>query len=634
MTLVKPYLFLRRLVIVSHAGGVAYDEKFHRGVNIIRGRNSSGKSTIANFIFYSLGGEYVNWTTKAKGCREIFAEVEINQAVLTLKRAITDSPRQPMSIFWGDYETAIKSNFEGWKLFPYQSTPNKESFSNIVFSALDFPEVRSTEDSKITVHQILRLLYIDQDSPPQNLFRLEMFDQSVTKQAIWELLLGVYDDSLYRDRLSLRDIDQQYQQKKEQFEGINKIFTSIGSEPDIVKVQQEISKTRDKLDKEQKEFEKVKAQSYVNLARNTPLKIEKLQIELSSLKAEIGKIDSEIKDYELDIIDSEQFIETLEKRVLALDDSIATRKVLGELPLKYCPQCLKPLESAASESCCSLCKQPVEADVEKTYAKRLKQEIELQIKESKKLLAAKKNALAELAGRRPSLIEQYRSKQREIDIEERETKTTRDSRLDELLISRGRLENQLEFLGKQIELTQQLQLLRKELQELKGKSEELRQSIALKEERYRANLQKATAKIEALTLLILQKDLDRQAEFKTATSVEINSLRDSFSLDGRNNFSASSNTYFKNAVRFAIFFASLELHYFRFPRFIICDNMEDKGMEQVRTQHFQKVITEISKSYNVEHQIIFTTSMIEPALNIEVYCIGDNYNETNKSLKF
>ena len=49
-------LFLQRLRILTRNGGVAYDEKFHRGVNIIRGQNSSGKSTIVRFIFFVLGG--------------------------------------------------------------------------------------------------------------------------------------------------------------------------------------------------------------------------------------------------------------------------------------------------------------------------------------------------------------------------------------------------------------------------------------------------------------------------------------------------------------------------------------------------------------------------------------------------
>ena len=54
-------LFLQRLRIVTRQNKVAYDEEFHRGVNIIRGQNSSGKSTIIRFIFFVLGGSYTDF---------------------------------------------------------------------------------------------------------------------------------------------------------------------------------------------------------------------------------------------------------------------------------------------------------------------------------------------------------------------------------------------------------------------------------------------------------------------------------------------------------------------------------------------------------------------------------------------
>jgi hypothetical protein len=77
------------------------------------------------------------------------------------------------------------------------------------------------------------------------------------------------------------------------------------------------------------------------------------------------------------------------------------------------------------------------------------------------------------------------------------------------------------------------------------------------------------AKIQQLALIILSRDGDYQPEFKKANQVEVDFLKDTYSLDGKNNFSASSNTYLKNAIRFAIFFASLEIPYFRYPRFIL-----------------------------------------------------------------
>ena len=53
---------------MTNDGEVAYDEEFHRGVNIIRGQNSSGKSTIVRFIFFVLGGYYTDFVPQAVKC--------------------------------------------------------------------------------------------------------------------------------------------------------------------------------------------------------------------------------------------------------------------------------------------------------------------------------------------------------------------------------------------------------------------------------------------------------------------------------------------------------------------------------------------------------------------------------------
>ncbi len=632
MTLVKPYLFIKRLVVTSYTGAKAYDETFHRGVNIIRGKNSSGKSTISNFLFYSLGGDFSNWTTEAAKCQSVFVEVEISDAVLTFKRSVTQGGKQPMQIFYGAYEEAIKSNFDGWMNFSYSQNENRESFSTAIFRALEFPEVRSENDNYITLHQILRLIYIDQLSPVENLFKFERFDPPLMKQAISELLLGVYDDSLYTDRIAHRNAIREYDEKEKQFKNISKVFGSTGNETSVHKVLQEIEDGKKELDLIQTEIISLREKAVVKRRITTPLKIEELQNQLSPIKADVSKLKSEIKYYELEIFDSKQFIDSLQKRSSALDNSILTRNILGELPLTNCPKCLSPLNNNVQEGHCSLCKQPLSEEEEKTQAKRIKQELELQIKESRKLLGEKEGKLAEFTSNLQPLIVKARLLQQEIDVEEKESKPTRDEAFDALLVRKGAVENKIEFLSKQIKASEMLELLRKELQELQARIEELSQSIKLKTDRQKQNWELAISKTQSIALMLLRKDLDRQAEFKTGKQVEIDFAKDTFSLDGGNNFSASSNTYLKNSVRYAIFFASLEHSFFRFPRFIICDNMEDKGMEQVRTQNFQKTIVELSNAYDVEHQIIFTTSMIDPTLNNTEYCVGAEYNETNRTL--
>jgi len=68
--------------------------------------------------------------------------------------------------------------------------------------------------------------------------------------------------------------------------------------------------------------------------------------------------------------------------------------------------------------------------------------------------------------------------------------------------------------------------------------------------------------------------------------------------------------------------------YFVFPK-----EASKMSMPKDRSQNFQRVITELSQSYDVEHQIILTTSMIDPTLDNPKYCVGEHYTKVNKSLK-
>ena len=178
-------LFLRRLVIYTNEGNIAYNETFHKGIDIICGENSSGKSTITHFIFFVLGGDFKDFVPEAKKCQVVYAEVEANGLIFTIKREIEINERNninsrvAMHLFLGDFEESQNppSN-KYWQKYPYNTTLKKKSFSNVLFELLDIPEVK--EENNISIHQILRLLYIDQESPTGSLFYYEQFDSQST----------------------------------------------------------------------------------------------------------------------------------------------------------------------------------------------------------------------------------------------------------------------------------------------------------------------------------------------------------------------------------------------------------------------------------------------------------------------
>jgi predicted ATPase len=62
----RSFLALKRVRVTAGAS-VEYDQEFHHGVNVIRGENSSGKSTIADFIFFGLERFSVDVNRNSKG---------------------------------------------------------------------------------------------------------------------------------------------------------------------------------------------------------------------------------------------------------------------------------------------------------------------------------------------------------------------------------------------------------------------------------------------------------------------------------------------------------------------------------------------------------------------------------------
>jgi hypothetical protein len=114
--------------------------------------------------------------------------------------------------------------------------------------------------------------------------------------------------------------------------------------------------------------------------------------------------------------------------------------------------------------------------------------------------------------------------------------------------------------------------------------------------------------------------------------VTVNFGDDAILVDGKLNFAESSNVVLKNTALLSIFSAATLDEEFWHPRFLLLDNVEDKGMEMPRSHNFQRLIVERSNAAKFEHQIIFTTSMINPALEQDVYVIGPKYTKAKRTL--
>lgn len=643
--------FLRRLVIYTNQGKIAYDEHFHNGINIICGDNSSGKSTITHFIFFVLGGEFNDFVPEARECQVVYAEIQANETIFTIKRYIeinkktnNINSRIALNFFWGTFEESINPpQNKYWQKYEYNTTYNKKSFSNVLFELLNLPEVR--EENNITFHQILRLLYIDQESPTSSLFYYEEFDKQTTREAVADLLLGIYNQDLYSFKLDLYNSEKKLDEIKNEIKITKRFFqdafalnkehinTQIQTkEKEIALINNEINDIRNKVKE-------------VVYDKETQLEFQNLQNKTAERRQRLVDLHNNIINLTNEITDSDFFIEALNDKYRALTNSVQTREYLGNIPLDYCPECLSKLTQSHDETHCKLCKQKSDYNFGITQAKRMQLEIKFQIDESKKLLSLKNHKLKELETQFQNIKSEVDELQIRVNNSITNVRPFELEKLDTLNFKKGIVEGEIMQFRTMLEQASIYENLLLERGKLEKNIRTLHFKISTIYKQQASAKQQVMEKVQNEGVYLLNNDLERQREF---TNAEPSDLIIDFSnnlvyLKTNNTekhkqyqkFSASSNFYLKISARFAIFLASLTEQKMRFPRFIFADNMEDKGIEEKRAQNLQKILIErinvLDKAKN--NQFIYTTSYITEELLNSDFIVGEYYTKDNPSLK-
>jgi DNA repair exonuclease SbcCD ATPase subunit len=637
-------LFLNRLLIYTNEGKVAYDELFHRGVNIIRGDNSSGKSTITHFIFFVLGGAFNDWVPEAKKCSVVYAEVEMNGATLTLKREIvipeTKEGNQKIndkiciSFFWGALLEGLNPPIDKhWQKFEYNTIESKKSFSNVIFENLDLPIVKG--DNNITFHQILRLLYIDQDSPTSSLFLYEQFDSQITRETVSDLLLGVYNQELYDKKKRSVVAEKEFENVKREL----KITEQFFSDPLTLNPSHLLAKIENKQKEiyfKEEEIIAIKSKSkQVLYEEKTQLEFQILNDKSIHQRKTVNNLEEEIKTLSYEIEDSEFFIDTLLSKIKALKNSIQTRDFLGKFPLEYCPECLTKLKPNENHLTCKLCKEPIDESYGVIQARKMEQEISFQINESKSILELNKRKFIELSSTYNSEIINLHQIQNQVNAALKDVKSINEEVIERLYSDKGFIEGEILQLRTLLENAELYEQLFAKKVELEKETKNLKSFIWNSEQKQAKLKESINLEIKKEGVYLLNNDTERQDAFKNA---------DEFFIDYSNNiaflsnkyakYSASSNFYLKVSARFAIFLASLSIKEMRFPRFIFADNMEDKGIELGRAQNFQKILIErVTQFPSNSYQMIYTTSFITKELRDSPLCVGEFYTKDNPSLK-
>jgi hypothetical protein len=496
--------------------------------------------------------------------------------------------------------------------------------------------VTNEVSGSLTMHQLLRLLYADQLSPTDDIFRLEPFDRALIRDTVGRLLCGAYDNRVYSNELRLRELDKELGEVSAQLTSLFSVLGRSGESMTLDWIAAERQRleaderaTQSKIEQTERRLYSAGDEDEITLAAQ-----ESAYSEVQALQTKIAATHQQRDGLALAIADSDAFIATLDEKLSAMNDASSAVEALGEIKFTSCPACHAPIADDIPTGVCHLCHTPFDPERSRNRLAAFINDTAIQLKQSRLLQQDRKERFRttetdlteiETAWRRAS--ERLRELQRLPSTEAR-------SQLRELQRRAGYLQRQLEDLDertKAVALAQELSERKAQVAETIARLRAENESIQSEQEQ---RLRKAYSLISTEVLYLLRNDLRRQDSFENPERVDFSFEQNKISVDGQTYFSASSRVVLKNIFFCGFLFAAVKEGFFRHPRFCILDTVEDKGMEIERSHNFQLLIARLSAASTVRHQIIMGTAMIVPDLDDDRFTVGKYSTRDELTLDF
>lgn len=622
-------------VVVKRNGSSVYDQAFHKGINVIRGKNSTGKSTIMELISYGLGADIKkqHWKREALLCDEVLIDVKFNQNRYVLKRPIEgDGSKPPIYMKEGNYQDAVTSP-EGWNKYGYRKTDKKVSFATRIFDLLGYEQHTTSDNESLTIHQLFRLIYADQDTPASNIFRWESlnYDKESMRTAIGEFLFGFDDLTIHSLRQKLLAAENSFNKLDDELKAVYSVLGRTNIKATTLELTNEIVVLNNDLIILDKQIQSHRRDKISASSEKLTLEARKLNEKIASLSHSISILEDQVISLSYDIEENEDFLKTLEYRKQSIKNAQVTVNSIGMVEFEYCPSCLRKLPDEVGKHECKLCKSDVSEDiVNESYLQAMEQ-IDFQYKETLELInkhRTQKTVLLVEVNKKRDEISKAKSSFTEINS------YTDDYELNltQLASQRGYIESQIQSLNDKLELAAELDSKIEEKSSLQITITKLQDQLQLSESKQANRKRSVLNAISNAVVKVLSMDTGTEDSFNSAGKFEFDFGQNIMLLDGRANFSASSNVLLKNSFHLATFLTACEDDSFRIPCFGMFDNIEDKGMTEDRSRNFQSVILELCAELKTDFQVLMTTSMVDEALDNEKYGVGPYYDKGQHTL--
>lgn len=627
----KPSIIINNILAKKDDREV-YFQQFHNGINVLYGANGGGKTSIIQLLVYVLGYDVTQWVEEVLECDVVYAEVELNGQVLTLRRIIKDKAQQPLFISYDNLKNSLDKTIDSWLEFPYKISRTKESFSQRIFNILDIPENRVDDNVNMTLHQILRFVYKKQSDSAKYILNHEEWDSALKREAIQDYLLGFYDNELYDARINLKSYQKDLEKIDTEIKSIKTILVNSDIDVQNISLDEFINNVKTEKKEILVKIEEVQKNEIANYELQNK-DISELSNQNIKLKKEVKDLREKISNMHIEIEDNNMFIKELEDKINSINDSIKLKKIASSLiEFDICPSCFSKVTTTNNDSC-SLCHTENPSQAIETNLLKMKNELEIQLNESNiintnKIQSVKK--MKETLKGNELLLENNTNK---LNVLLNSIDITKEKKLYELFNKIGANEEKIETFKKLEKLSEKINEITLERNRIQGLISNCEDTIDSRESIIQTRKDKVSHSIKKYMKLLLKEDIAEKDDFSNITNIQFDLSMNDISINSKKVFSESSMFLINNMLHFAIFLSSFEHEFMRVPKLLILDGIENGGMSEERSKNFQNIIKKHTEKLKSQYQIFITTRSISEELNSPAYMLGDKLTETNKSLK-
>lgn len=602
--------FIVKNLTCLKSGRIILDLNLNNGLNVIYGNNSVGKSTILDLIAYALGAENIKFKPAALACDFVFAETNIQNSTITIKREIKNA-RAPLLIFFGDVKSSLESPDDGWLKLPYNSTEEKAGFSKFFFDYLNYPSTVSTETS-ITTHQVLRLLYAEQKNNNLPIYREDPWDNSEKRTAIRDYVLGIFSGELYDLQLDRRKTD------KELTATINRIqsfFQIVGKTSEhlienfLLSEKYDLEKRKDTI------LEKIHTlnENITNISTSDNQTDEqtKLKNELTSLNKGMLAIEDKMNEINYENTDLDQFNIELNNRLIDIENAISSNLIINDIDFEFCPCCHEKIVKATNPNTCNLCKSPTGIVNNNLNLLQMKTEINFQIQEISKIIKDNNHDYSILNGEYAKIKGNINKKEQELKLLTSRWHTDFEIESIRAYKELGEIETEIASILQKLEIAQEVKKLQDHRDMLQSHLNNINDQIMLLEDHSKSERFRLLNKINNSLKYLLSLDTGLQTEFMDPDNEVFVIFEDNeITVNGTSHFSQSSSILLKHLFHLAFLLVANEEPSMRLPKFLILDGINDGGLEQTRAGNLQAIIVQVANMLSQPFQIICATSEI------------------------